>query len=119
MYKHEIRMIIILLICRNRIRNNRTISSEKLEERILLLKEWSKYKLQEHLKDIQMLDRIMYSQQHALDELRKESEELYQEAIQIDYRLLPYKSEGPVVTPKIKNYELPDGEYQDVSKIWN
>lgn len=37
----------------------------------------------EHLADMQMIDRIMYSQQRALDQLRLESEELYQEAIQV------------------------------------
>lgn len=30
-----------------------------------------------------MLDRIFFAQQKALDELKKESEELYQEAIQV------------------------------------
>lgn len=59
------------------------ITTDKLEQRSLLLKEWARYKHQQHLNDMQMLDRIIYSQQHALDELRKESEELYQEAIQV------------------------------------
>lgn len=76
-------MIIFFIIFRKRIRTNEPISNDKLEKRTLLLKEWAKYKHQQHLKDIQMLDRIMYSQQRALDELRKESEELYQEAIQV------------------------------------
>lgn len=83
-----------------------------------LQKEWSRYKHLEHLKDVQLLDRMAYSQQKALDELRKESEELYLEAIQIDPSLLPYKSQGPVDTPPIKDYEAPDGEYLDVSKKW-
>lgn len=54
-----------------------------MEKRIILLKEWARYKHKQYLEDTQMMDRIMYSQQHALDELRKESEELYQEAIQV------------------------------------
>lgn len=54
-----------------------------MEKRHLLLKEWSRYKYKQHLEDTQMLDRIIYSQQRALDELRNESEELYQEAIQV------------------------------------
>lgn len=35
-----------------------------------------------------MLDRIAFSQQRALDELRKESEDLYQEAIQVNFQFI-------------------------------
>lgn len=85
-----------------------------------------------------MLDRIQYAQQRALDELRKESEELYQEAIQViwipinnlfiinnwcnfqpDFQLLPFVSDGPCRTPPIENYEAPDGDYLDVSRKWD
>lgn len=59
------------------------LSAETLEERALLIKEWSRYKLQQRLADVRMLDRIAFAQQQALDELRKESEELYQEAVQV------------------------------------
>lgn len=94
------------------------ISAELQEKRILIEKKWAKYMRNEHLADMQMIDRIMYSQQRALDQLRLESEELYQEAIQPDFTLLPFKSEGPDNTPPIKDYEAPDGDYVDVSKVW-
>ncbi|KAF5280077.1 hypothetical protein FQA39_LY18161 [Lamprigera yunnana] len=57
-------------------------SAEVIEQRIALHKAWGRYKHKQHLADIQLLDKIAYAQQKALDELRKESEELYQEAIQ-------------------------------------
>lgn len=60
-----------------------TLSAEQLEARALLEKQWAAYKREQHIADIQMLDRISFCQQKALDELRKESEELYQEAIQV------------------------------------
>lgn len=63
-----------------------------------------------------MIDSIMRSQQKALDELRMESEELYQEAIKPDMHLLPFNSAGPVSTPPIDNYESPDGEYINITK---
>lgn len=59
------------------------MTPETLEARALLIKQWSKYRLQQHLADVRMLDRITFAQQHALDELKKESEELYQEAVQV------------------------------------
>ncbi|XP_063221806.1 large ribosomal subunit protein mL40 [Bacillus rossius redtenbacheri] len=94
------------------------LSDSELEERVLLEKEWCRYKLSQRLKDLQIIDRLLFSQQKALSELRRESEELYQAAIQIDPSLIPFKAKGPVRTPPIKGYDSPDGEYVDVSKKW-
>ena len=114
------------------------ISAEVAEERILLQKDWSRYKIKERRNDLKMLDDICYSQQRALDELKIESEELYREAIQvikknknspfwrsflkswksfqIDLSLIPVTVVGPTHTPAIDNYDSPDGEYADVTK---
>ncbi|XP_029167604.1 39S ribosomal protein L40, mitochondrial [Nylanderia fulva] len=99
-----------------RLRQLPSLSKEETESRILLQKEWTKYKTQQHLADIQIMDSILYSQQRALDELRAESEELYQEAIQVDLGLLPYTAKGPSKTPAIENYDSPDGEYTNVTR---
>ncbi|XP_050421864.1 39S ribosomal protein L40, mitochondrial [Adelges cooleyi] len=93
-------------------------SNEKLEERIMASKTWSKYKHDEHFFNLQVINDLEYSQQRALNELREVSEELYQAAIEIDESLLPYNLEGPVETPPIENYQSPDGEYSDISKKW-
>lgn len=61
-----------------------TISEDVTEQRILLEKKWSGFKQNQLLQDLQMLDKLMFSQQKALDELKKESEELYQAAIQVN-----------------------------------
>jgi large subunit ribosomal protein L40 len=53
------------------------------EERAILHKEWARYKNKQHVKDLQMIDRLIFAQQKALDELRQESEELYEAAIQV------------------------------------
>lgn len=53
----------------------------------------------------------LQSQKKALAELRNESEELYQAAIQPDDNLSPYTVKGPVHTPPIKNYDAP-AEYR-------
>lgn len=99
-----------------RLRKIPPISEEETESRILLIKEWNKYKTQQHLANVQELDSILYSQQKALDELRTESEDLYQEAIQIDLGLLPYTAKGPLKTPAIESYDSPDGEYTDTTR---
>ncbi|KAJ8928954.1 hypothetical protein NQ314_018406 [Rhamnusium bicolor] len=40
------------------------------------------------------------------------------EECEFDFHLIPFKSEGPVETPPIENYDSPDGEYLDVSRKW-
>lgn len=85
----------------------------------MLQKSWARYKHKEKVADYQCIDRMVRSQQKALEELRLESEELYREAIQPDINLLPFCAKGPVATPPIKNYESPDGEYIDTSKKWD
>lgn len=94
------------------------LSKEKIEERMLAEKTWTKYKHTEHFFNLQVINDLEYSQQRALDELREVSEELYQAAIEINESFLPYQLTGPVETPPIENYESPDGEYLDISKKW-
>lgn len=108
-------------LIRNREIHTRPVPSiiDEIEhQRISLFKEWAVYKTKQQLADIKMCDRLLNSQQRALDELRKESEELYQAAIQLDNTLIPFKIKGPVETPPIENYPSPDGEYTDISKKW-
>lgn len=66
-----------------RLRKLPSLSEKEKESRILIQKEWNRYKTQQHMATIQALDSIIYSQQRALNELRLESEDLYQEAIQV------------------------------------
>ncbi|KAJ3665989.1 hypothetical protein Zmor_001451 [Zophobas morio] len=101
-----------------RMRSLPAFTAEALESRALLEKQWAAYKRDQYVADVQMLDSIEFSQTKALDELRKESEELYQEAMKIDHRLLPFKRESPLETPALDNYDSPDGDYLDVSKKW-
>ncbi|XP_077261078.1 mitochondrial ribosomal protein L40 [Temnothorax americanus] len=99
-----------------RLRKLPPISEEEAESRVLLQKDWNRYKTQQHLVTVRAIDSIFYSQQKALDELRAESEDLYQEAIQMDLGLLPYTAKGPLKTPAIENYDSPDGEYINTTR---
>jgi large subunit ribosomal protein L40 len=62
---------------------------------------------------------MISAQKKALDELRFESEELYQHAIQPDINMIPIVIQGPVETPPIKNYSYIDGDYQDTTKTYD
>jgi len=84
----------------------------------LLNKQWARFKHDEKVADFQIIDRLVQSQKKALEELRNESEELYQAAIEIDLQLLSVSLKGPVSTPPIKNYVSPDGDYIHQSMKW-
>lgn len=101
-----------------RTRDNPPISEEEETYRSNLLKRWSNYKMQQNMAETYMLDAIQESANRALEELHKESEELWLEAIQLDPMLLPYRAKGPVRTPPIKDFDAPDGEYIDETKKW-
>lgn len=83
------------------------ISYEESERRALLQKEWSRYKGAQRVEDNKIIAAIVKAQEKALHELRLESEELYQAAIQIDPQIIPFKAIGPVVTPPIAQYAPP------------
>jgi len=61
------------------------LSFEESERRALLHKDWTRYKTRQHRDEMLVVARLRGSQQRALDELRSESEELYQSAIQVGH----------------------------------
>lgn len=71
------------------------------------------------MKDIKILDQLMMAQEKALNELRFESEELYQHAIMPDIDMVPYVVKGPVHTPAIKDYQFIDGDYVNTTRIYD
>lgn len=94
------------------------LSMEIKEQRAMLIKEWSKYRNEQKMADLQQLDQLYLAQTKALNELRAESEDLYQEAIQPDLSFIPFYAKAPVATPPMDKYDSPDGEYTDISKKW-
>ncbi|XP_076438414.1 large ribosomal subunit protein mL40-like [Babylonia areolata] len=95
------------------------LAFEEKERRALLHKEWARVRMREYKQECTVWARVVNAQQRALDELRFESEELYQMAIQPDETLIPLEFKGPTATPPIKGYQAPDGEYIDVTKTYD
>ncbi len=84
-----------------------------------MTKLWSIYKSEERVTELKSIKSMVYSQNRALNELRKESQELYESAISVDNDLMPFKVEDvKKETPKIDNYETPDGRITDLTKQW-
>lgn len=94
------------------------LSFEESERRALLLKEWSLFKQKQHMAEVQAIECALKAQREALEELKLESEELYQAALKPDPLLFPFTHEGPTYTPSKAEYEAPDGKYNDITKVY-
>ena len=67
--------------------------------------------------EMQAVELALEAQREALEELKLESEELYQAALKPDPLLFPFSHEGPAYSPPMK-YEAPDGKYNDITKVY-
>ncbi|XP_067911439.1 39S ribosomal protein L40, mitochondrial [Heterodontus francisci] len=102
----------------SRVRDLPKLTMEESERRALLMKEWSRYKQKEHKKEAEMIQSMIEAQHQALQELRLESEEMYQAAIKRDQELFPLELQGCSFTPPIADYQAPDGKYRDITKVY-
>ncbi|KAH9489962.1 39S ribosomal protein L40, mitochondrial [Bulinus truncatus] len=103
-------------LAKERKRSLPPITPDVKEYRDLLTKEWASYKTHQWHMESRIVEQLTAAQQEALDELRKESDDLYLAALQIDYSCVPIEFQGPKVTPPIKEYPPPDGEYVDTTR---
>ncbi|KAL4646544.1 39S ribosomal protein L40, mitochondrial-like [Arapaima gigas] len=101
-----------------RVRSPPHLSSEESERRALLLKEWTRYKHAQHQAEMAAIGEALKAQQEALEELRLESEELYQAALKRDPGLVPFEHQGPSYTPPVPDYQAPEGKYSDITKVY-
>ena len=86
------------------------LSLEERERRTLLLKEWSRFKMQQHKEELQKVQELERCREEALKELKKSSLDLYHAAIRVDRSLFPIQFKGPTETPPIPDYVAPDME---------
>lgn len=72
----------------------------------------------QHMAEVQAVELALQAQREALEELKLESDELYQAALKPDPLLFPFSHEGPTYTPAKTDYEAPDGKYKDITKVY-
>lgn len=94
------------------------LSFEESERRALLLKEWGRYKQEQHMAEMKAVEHALEAQREALEELKLESEELYQQALKPDPLLFPFTHEGPAYTPPQTMYDAPEGKFNDITKVY-
>lgn len=73
---------------------------------------------EQHMAEKQAIEQALEAQREALEELKLESEELYQAALQPDPLLFPFARQGPTHTPPLTKYEAPEGKYNDITKVY-
>lgn len=105
-------------VASERTRENTELTREEKLKRFHLEKKWCVYSYKQYKAVCGQINQATKFAAEALAELRKESEELYVQAIQEDPSILSYSKSGPTETPPIKNYQFPDGEYNEVTKVW-
>ena len=59
------------------------LSAEETERRSLLEKEWNRYKHEQWINNVRVIESIVLSQEKALKELRAASEQLYKKAVEV------------------------------------
>ncbi|XP_034548769.1 39S ribosomal protein L40, mitochondrial [Notolabrus celidotus] len=101
-----------------RVRSPLRLQFEESERRALLLKEWSRYKQKQHMAEEEAVELALEAQREALEELKLESEELYQAALKPDLLMFPFTHEGPTYTPPKEKYDAPDGKYNNITKVY-
>lgn len=84
------------------------VDEQEKERRVLLLKEWSKYRNQQQRNELRKLKDVIMSRELALRELKKVSPWHYEEAVKTDDSLFPLHLHGPTETPPIPGYIAPD-----------
>ncbi|KAF1763548.1 hypothetical protein GCK72_011814 [Caenorhabditis remanei] len=94
------------------------LTLEEIDERAIALKNYSRSRLALQREDDKWIRGAIESQRKALAELKKLSPELYTSAVQPAANDLPLTIHGPSLTPPIKNYEAPDGDYIDTTRNW-
>ncbi|XP_069563903.1 large ribosomal subunit protein mL40 [Brachyistius frenatus] len=99
-------------------RSTPRLSFEESEGRALLLKEWCRYKQEQHTAEVRAVELALEAQREALEELKLESDELYQAALKPDPLLFPFVHEGPAYTPAMPEYDAPDGKYNNITKVY-
>ncbi|NWU95386.1 RM40 protein, partial [Upupa epops] len=102
----------------DRVRSLPPLSSEETERRVLLLKKWCLFKQKQDKAEMKAIQTLVAAQQEALQELRLESEELYQAAIRRDEGLFPFERDGPSYTPPLPGYDPPEGKCVDITKVY-
>ncbi len=81
---------------------------EDAERRYLLVKEWSRYRMDRHKEELKFIQGVVQSRECALRELKKVSLPLYMQALKLNPDLLPFECQGPPSTPPIPGYEPPE-----------
>ena len=91
-------------------RSRPSVSEEERERRYLLVKEWTRDRMEKHKRDLQFLQGALRSREKALRELRKVSPWLYLQALEPNPKLFPFERQGPTATLPIPDYEPPELE---------
>lgn len=64
-------------------RPSTSLTSEETTRRLMLNRDWAKHKHQQHRQEITFISRALKSQENALEQLKMESQDLYEKALEV------------------------------------
>lgn len=67
------------------------MTSEETTRRLMINRDWAKYKHQQHRQEVTFISRALKSQENALEQLKIESQELYDKALEVMKRFIATK----------------------------
>ncbi|CAD6199259.1 unnamed protein product [Caenorhabditis auriculariae] len=95
------------------------LSIDQIDERAVAMKDYTRSRNALQKLDDAWIRSALAAQNKALKELKAISPELYEEAVKPATGNLPLTIQGPSLTPPIKKYESPDGDYVDTTRQWS
>ncbi|KAI6240154.1 39S ribosomal protein L40, mitochondrial [Aphelenchoides fujianensis] len=92
-----------------------SVSEETIDERAVIKKAYCKSRNLLVAADDRWIRTMIREQTQALNVLKEVSPKLYEAAVAPDPSYLPLVMRGPVLTPPLKDYSSPDGDYTDTT----
>ncbi|CAK8677649.1 unnamed protein product [Clavelina lepadiformis] len=102
-----------------RARSKLEISEEEEDKRVLLEKEWARKTFRSRKQESWKIKLLLRHQQRALEELRQESEKLYNAALQCEDLSIPFTCRGPVQSTPLEGYLPPLGGYEHTDPLFS
>lgn len=108
----------IIFFYSERYREPITIDEETDDYRSVTLKNYAKSRCALMILDDQWINKVIKNQEKALNVLKQINPKLFESAVKFDSTFNNFIIYGPTITPPIKDYISPDGEYIDTTKTW-
>ncbi|CAD5215814.1 unnamed protein product [Bursaphelenchus okinawaensis] len=101
-----------------RYREPSVLSEAEMDDRAIITKAYNTSRNILAHSDIRWIQTAIKEQDEAMNLLKSLSPDLYKAAASLSEGLSIYEGKGPMITPPLKEYRSPDGDYEDTTRTW-